>query len=188
MFPNIGRLKGYTYKSNIFCNIGVIYINNETGDKTVVNFEKINIGSIPIMVHSKRCILNGLDSVKLTELGECPYDQGGYFIINGKEKVVISQETKVTNVLYINKSSDDKIILQANIKSVSSEGFRSSRTNLITLQKENVCKSESLIETDDKKPELLKYTYQVERLLVRILGFDIQVPLFILFRAFRCRN
>ena len=183
MFPNIARLKGYTYKSNIFCNIGVIYRNNESGDKTVTNFEKINIGSIPIMVHSKRCILNGLDSVKLTELGECPYDQGGYFIIKGKEKVVISQETKVTNVLYINKSSDDKIILQANIKSVSSEGFQSSRTNLITLQKENVCKSESLVETDDKKPELLKYTYQVERLLVRILGFDIQVPLFILFRA-----
>ena len=40
-----------------------------------------------------------------------------------------------------------------------------------------------MVETDDKKPELLKYTYQVERLLVRILGFDIQVPLFILFRA-----
>ena len=65
------------------------------------------------MVHSKRCILNGLDSVKLTELGECPYDQGGYFIIKGKEKVVISQETKVTNVLYINKSSDDKTIIRS---------------------------------------------------------------------------
>ena len=87
------------------------------------------------MVHSKRCILNGLDSVKLTELGCRPYDQGGYFIIKGKEKVVISQETKVTNELYINSSSDDKIILEANIKSVSSEGFQSSRTNLVSFQR-----------------------------------------------------
>jgi len=183
MFPNIARLKGYTYQSNIFCNIGIIYKNNENGSKKIVNFSKINIGSIPIMIHSKRCILNGLDSVKLTELGECPYDQGGYFIIKGKEKVIISQETKVTNVLYINTSSDDKIILQANIKSVSSEGFQSSRTNLITLQRENIIKSDAVIETSDKKNDLVKYTYKVERLLVRILGFDIQVPLFILFRA-----
>ena len=183
MFPNIARLKGYTYKSNIFCNIGVIYKNNDTQQKTVINFPKINIGSIPIMVHSKRCILNGLDSVKLTELGECPYDQGGYFIIKGKEKVVISQETKVTNVLYINKSSDDKILLEANIKSVSSEGFQSSRTNLVSLKQESVYKKDTLIETEDKKPNELKYTYKVKRLLVRILGFDIQVPLFLLFRA-----
>lgn len=183
MFPNIARLKGYTYQSNIFCNIGIIYKNNENGTKNVINFPKINIGSIPIMVHSKRCILNGLDSVKLTELGECPYDQGGYFIIKGKEKVVISQETKVTNELYINSSSDDKIILEANIKSVSSEGFQSSRTNLVTFQRENILKSDSVNETEDKKPHLLKYTYKVERFLVRVLGFDIKVPLFILFRA-----
>ena len=52
-----------------------------------------------------------------------PYDQGGYFIINGKEKVILSQESKVTNVLYINKTSDPKIPIQANIKSVSKEDF-----------------------------------------------------------------
>ena len=183
MFPNIARLKGYTYKSNIFCNIGVIYRNNETNTKKVVNFPKINIGSVPIMVHSKRCVLHGLDSVKLTELGECPYDQGGYFIIKGKEKVIISQETKVTNVLYINRSSDDKILLQANIKSVSSEGFQSSRTNLVSLKEESVFMNKYEIETEDKKIEEVLHPYKVKRILVRILGFDIQVPLFILMRA-----
>ena len=168
MYPNIARLKGYTYKSNIFCNIGVIYKNNENGHITVKNFNKINIGSIPIMVHSKRCILNGLDNLKLTELGECPYDQGGYFIIKGKEKVIISQEIKVTNILYINKSPDPKTLLQATIKSVSKEGFQSSRTNVISLNK--------------VKPDI-KQDYSVERITVRILGFDINVPLFILCRA-----
>ena len=168
MFPNIARLKGYTYKSNIFCNIGVKYKNNETSKITIVNFPKVNIGSIPIMVHSKRCVLHGLDSVKLSELGECPYDQGGYFIINGKEKVIISQEIKVNNILYINSSPEDNITLQATIKSVSKEGFQSSRTNYLYLQETRVT---------PKNP------YKVNRITVRVLGLDIKVPLFVMFRA-----
>ncbi len=168
MFPNIARLKGYTYKSNVFCDIGVIYKNNETGKITVTNFPKINIGSIPIMVHSKRCVLRGLDSIKLSELGECPYDQGGYFIINGKEKVIISQEIKVNNTLYINPSPDSDVLLQATIKSVSNEGFQSSRTNVVSLQSYHPFKQNP---------------YSVKRITVRALGFDIKVPLFIMFRV-----
>jgi DNA-directed RNA polymerase II subunit RPB2 len=99
MYPNVARLKGYTYGSNVFCNIGIIFKNNESNEITVVNFPKVNLGMIPIMVHSKMCLLNNLDSVQLTTLGECPYDQGGYFIIRGKEKVVISQENKINNIL-----------------------------------------------------------------------------------------
>ena len=99
MYPNIARLKGYTYASCIFCNIGIEFIDNskEPSDKDhrhIKNFSKINIGLLPIMIKSKNCILNNLDDTKLTELGECPYDQGGYFIIKGKEKVFLSQEKK----------------------------------------------------------------------------------------------
>ena len=43
------------------------------------------------MLHSKLCILNNLD-IKLSEMGECPYDQGGYFVIKGKEKVFITRK------------------------------------------------------------------------------------------------
>jgi len=168
MFPNIARLKGYTYKSNIFCNIGVKYTNNETSKVTIKNFPKVNVGSIPIMVHSKRCVLNNLDDVKLSELGECPYDQGGYFIINGKEKVIISQEIKVNNILYINDSTEDNIALQATIKSVSNEGFQSSRTNYLYLQETKIN---------------IKDPYRVEKITVRALGLDIRVPLFVMFRA-----
>jgi DNA-directed RNA polymerase beta subunit len=38
---------------------------------------------------------------ELTELGECPYDEGGYFIINGSEKVLIAQEKMSTNHVYV---------------------------------------------------------------------------------------
>ena len=90
---------------------------------------------MPIMVKSKLCILNGLDDIRLTELGECPYDQGGYFIINGKEKVVLSQEKKINNILYINSQNDEITPIQAVLKSVSKEGFQSSRTNAIALNR-----------------------------------------------------
>ena len=84
MYPNEARLKDLTYKSNIFCNIGIHYIfHNEDGRSVIKNISKVNIGTIPIMIHSKSCILHKLDPIKLSELGECPYDDGGYFIIIG---------------------------------------------------------------------------------------------------------
>jgi hypothetical protein len=44
-------------------------------------------GKIPIMLRSTYCLLNGMTDRDLTELNECPLDPGGYFIINGSEKV-----------------------------------------------------------------------------------------------------
>lgn len=173
MYPNIARLKGYTYGSNIFCNVGIIFTDNEKNKMTVINHPKINLGMIPIMVHSKMCILNGLDSTQLKTLGECPYDQGGYFIVKGKEKVIISQEDKFDNILYINSSSDDGVLLQGAIKSVSNEGYQSSRTNHIYL-------TETKIDS--------KHSYKINRLLVRILGLEIKIPLFILLKALGMRN
>ena len=177
MYPNIARLNGYTYASCIYCNIGVIFRDNETSETTIKNFEKVNIGLMPIMVKSKLCVLNELDSIRLSELGECPYDQGGYFIINGKEKIVLSQETKINNILYINSQNDEITPIQAVLKSVSKEGFQSSRTNAIAFNRQivNYQPANEDIATVSKR--------HVHRITVRILGIDIVVPLFVLFRA-----
>ena len=179
MFPNDARLRNLTYKSNVFCNIGLHYIfhgKDESGNSIppkVVNFEKVNIGSIPIMIHSKLCLLHNLDPIKLSDFGECPYDQGGYFIIKGKEKVILSLEKKVSNILYINSSSDDNLILQGNIKSVSNEGFQSSRTNNVNL----------VVNKLREKIEGKNVIRSEKTFNVRVLGFDVEVPLFIMFRA-----
>ena len=178
MYPNVARLKGYTYGSNIFCNIGIIFKNNETDETNVINFPKVNLGTVPIMIHSKMCILNNLDSVQLTNLGECPYDQGGYFIIKGKEKVIISQENKINNILYIHESHEDNVVLQAVIKSVSKEGFQSSRTNVISL-------AETKVFTNGNPS---RFRFIANRILIRILGIDIKIPIFILLRALGFKN
>ena len=49
------------------------------------------------MLRSTYCLLSGLTDRDLTELNECPLDPGGYFIINGSEKVLIAQEKMATN-------------------------------------------------------------------------------------------
>ena len=41
------------------------------------------LGKVPIMLRSQYCSLHDHTDKELTELGECPYDEGGYFIING---------------------------------------------------------------------------------------------------------
>ena len=40
--------------------------------------------------------------------GECPFDQGGYFIINGREKVLVAQERMAANHVMCYLSQDKR--------------------------------------------------------------------------------
>ena len=40
-------------------------------------------------------------------MGECPYDQGGYYIISGKEKAIVADERIATNKLFVNFVNDN---------------------------------------------------------------------------------
>ena len=188
MYPNDARIRGFTYASNVFCNIGIVYIIDGGETIEVRNYKKINIGQIPIMLHSKQCLLRDMDGLTLSKFGECPYDQGGYFVINGKEKVILSQEKKVDNILYIYDSPEDDIEIQAVIKTKSTEGLQSSRTNMITLNKFNhklVKKGNDYVQKTSFQETVQYSDYKT---MVRILGLDIKVPLFILFRSLGVLN
>lgn len=52
---------------------------------------KIQLGMFPVMVGSEWCSLSGKTTEEKIEMGECEFDQGGYFIIRGSEKVVVGQ-------------------------------------------------------------------------------------------------
>jgi DNA-directed RNA polymerase II subunit RPB2 len=58
------------------------------------------LGYVPIMLRSRFCVLADKSDRELCELGECVYDQGGYFVINGSEKVVVAQERMSNNHVY----------------------------------------------------------------------------------------
>lgn len=64
---------------------------------------KTQIGNMPIMLKSKKCHLYGLSQEELIKKGEDPKDPGGYFIINGTEKVIVTIEDLAANTLMIEK-------------------------------------------------------------------------------------
>jgi len=61
------------------------------------------IGELPIMVNSKLCWLNEKSVEERIEAGEDPLDTGGYFIINGSEKVLMTQEVLASDRVLISK-------------------------------------------------------------------------------------
>ena len=78
---------------------------------------------VPIMLRSTFCILRGLQDQDLYDLNECPYDSGGYFIINGSEKVLIAQERMATNHVYVfAKAQPSPISFLAEIRSAVEKG------------------------------------------------------------------
>ena len=62
---------------------------------------KISLGKLPIMLNSKACILSTINTNNKMDYEECDYDEGGYFIINGSEKVIVGQERVAENKMYI---------------------------------------------------------------------------------------
>ena len=137
--------------------------------KREVTLEKIYFGKFPIMLQSDFCILKGLPRNVRFNMGECANDLGGYFIIDGKEKTVVSQEKFGDNMLYIRKFEKEdeeelKYLCSAEIKSVS-ENVSKPRRNL----------SVSLVAPSKK--------YTNRNIVVNIPNVRQPVPLFILFRA-----
>ena len=75
------------------------------------------------MLRSTFCILHTLSDRDLYDLNECPYDSGGYFIINGSEKVLIAQERMATNHVYVfAKAQPSPVAFLAEIRSAVEKG------------------------------------------------------------------
>ena len=92
--------------------------------QSVLLFKMIIIVSkVPIMLRSFFCILYGFTDKQLYQVNECPYDSGGYFIINGSEKVLIAQERMATNHVYVfAKAQPSPINFLAEIRSAVEKG------------------------------------------------------------------
>ena len=125
MFPQEARLRNFTYSSAMTIDMSIKYIvrtgehleNVQTFYKTLPN---IHIGKLPIMLKSNICVLTQYKHVNHSHTGECRFDAGGYFIINGSEKTVLGQERAAENRVYcFNVSKNNtKYTWQADIKSV----------------------------------------------------------------------
>ena len=100
IYPNEARVRNLTYSAPVFVDITPIV--NGIQEKP----EKVHIGDLPIMVKSKLCSTHGLTDKELIHNGEDPKDPGGYFIVNGTERVLVLIEEISPNKPIFEKEGD----------------------------------------------------------------------------------
>ena len=94
IYPRESRIRNLTYSAPLYLDIILNYEGKET-------LECVNIGDLPIMVKSDLCHLSKHTPEELVQIGEDPEEVGGYFIINGSERVIVSLEDLAPNRVLI---------------------------------------------------------------------------------------
>lgn len=85
------RLREITYAVPLYLYIAIV----ERGVESKA--EKVHVGDIPLMVKSSKDPLSRISAEELIAIGEDPRDPGGYFIINGSERLIVMQEDLASN-------------------------------------------------------------------------------------------
>ncbi len=104
IYPMEARLRKLSYNAPIMLEIST-YINDVQRENFVAE-----IGKLPIMLKSKYCNLYGLQREELVKRGEDPTDPGGYFIINGTEKVIVNVEDLAANNFMVEKETGNSFL------------------------------------------------------------------------------
>jgi DNA-directed RNA polymerase II subunit RPB2 len=86
--PHTCRLDNRTYALTLFADMDIEY-SFPDGSTETKTFPDVQIGEIPLMLRSRLCYLTGVPNASI---GECSYELGGYFVIDGAEKVLLTQE------------------------------------------------------------------------------------------------
>jgi len=116
--PAEARLRNVSYVAPFMLEASVV----EDGKTLETKF--IHIGDIPVMIKSHACVLHHMQEQKLIDHGEDPFDPGGYFIINGSERVIVGLEDLSYNKIIVDAEKvGGKKVLKAKVYS-SIVGYR----------------------------------------------------------------
>lgn len=152
LFPHEARLRNISYLSSLYVDVTL-----QNGEN-IQTYPKTYIGKIPIMIRSNYCNLHtNFNS------NECTHDPGGYFIISGSEKVLISQEKMNNNQVYVFHKKSNKVELEAEIRSLEENNVKSTSTIKICLVKSGM------------------FTYYLS---IDLPFLKSEIPLFIIFEMF----
>ena len=170
MFPNEARLRNFTYSSSMTVDLNIQFTrrkgeNLEDCETQFKVIKKVHIGKLPIMLRSCICVLNQYKHINHQVSGECRFDPGGYFIINGSEKTVLAQERAAENKVYCFNTSkkNSKWMYTAEVKSVPDTKIISPKQINVMISKKNNGFGHSIY--------------------VQLPRMKQPVPLFVLFRA-----
>ncbi len=116
--PAESRLRNISYAAPILMEASVVE------DGKVLESRFVHIGDMPVMVRSHACILHSFTDQKLIDHGEDSKDPGGYFIINGSERVIVGLEDLSYNKIIVDAEKiGGKIVHKAKVYS-SIVGYR----------------------------------------------------------------
>jgi DNA-directed RNA polymerase II subunit RPB2 len=170
MLPNDARLRNLTYASPLTVDIKVTTIRTDNLDGRTATHQRVfpnaHLGKIPVMVGSSLCLLKEQKHVHPMDLGECPEDVGGYFIVGGGERTIISQERMSENrpVVFRNNRNPAKEWEVIEVKSIGPMNEQVPKSNSVRIQ---------------YHPK----NQQIMYLRATIPRMKAEIPLFILFRA-----
>ena len=171
MMPNDARLRNLTYAAPLFVDINVTYveIDNTNGGKQCVKkrlFPNVHLGKVPVMVGSEYCLLKNQAHMNPARVGECAEDMGGYFIIQGGERVCISQERMSENRPFVfrnnRNSAKEKEVIE--VKSIGPDNDQVPKSNSVRMM------------YHPKNNQIIMLRATLPRMKA-------PVPLFVLFRA-----
>jgi DNA-directed RNA polymerase subunit B" len=101
--PIEARLRNMSYFSPIKLEMGLVKVY-EDGTREEKDMEWVTVGQMPTMLRSNRCNLHGLSDEELIRNGEDPLDPGGYFIVNGSERMLVTIEDLAPNKIILEQS------------------------------------------------------------------------------------
>ena len=119
-YPMEARLRNRTYSSPIYLTMKLMRRDVEQDKKETY------IGELPVMLKSNLCWLNGKTEEELIELQEDPMDFGGYFIVNGSEKALMTQEVLASDRVIVAEQTD-KIVAEV----ISTKGAFKGRVRIL---------------------------------------------------------
>ncbi len=100
------RLRKLTYSSPIWMEMSINYAGQ-------IETEEVELGRIPVMVKSRSCNLEGMSEDDLIKNYIDPKDHGGYFLINGNERVMIMAEELASNQVFVElQKAKNRLILR----------------------------------------------------------------------------
>ena len=95
IYPLEGRLRNLTYAAPVALEMTPVIDGREQ------DTELVYVGNIPVMLKSKLCFLSQLSREELIACGEDPDDPGGYFVVNGSERVIVAMEDLAPNRIIV---------------------------------------------------------------------------------------
>ncbi|MFP4590556.1 MAG: DNA-directed RNA polymerase subunit B'' [Halobacteriales archaeon] len=97
LYPQEARLRNITYAAPVFMEMAIVKGDPLEGEDRIVDQQEVKIGRMPIMVGSTKCNIDNFSEEELIRIGEDPADPGGYFIVNGSERVLMTSEDLAPN-------------------------------------------------------------------------------------------